>query len=124
MAKGLRSNSKIAARNKKRYSASSDYAVTSAARLNLVAARLRARAERPAAPRADGADDADAEWQDADRDEAQADTPMDAADASVDAPQKISTSHPRGSRNEQWRKRKGAPLHGGSKNKGRTKRRR
>ncbi|WFD02678.1 hypothetical protein MOBT1_001360 [Malassezia obtusa] len=116
MAKSLRSHSKVKARNLKRYTADSDYAVTAAARLNKVASRLQQRA---AAPK--GHEDDDDEM---DEESAEAGTGDNETNMQEDAPQqpkKISTSGPRGSRNEQWRK---AHKVKGSKNAGRTKRRR
>lgn len=47
MAKSARSKSKIAARNARRYTLGTDYQVTNAARLNLVASRLAARMNAP-----------------------------------------------------------------------------
>ncbi|WFC93851.1 hypothetical protein MBRA1_000476 [Malassezia brasiliensis] len=117
MAKSLRSHSKLKARNLKRYTAGSDYAVTAAARLNKVASRLQQRA---AAPK--GHED-DEERMD-DEPVQEADVSTGEAQMQEDAPQppkKISTSGPRGSRNEQWRK---AHKVKGSKNNGRAKRRR
>lgn len=115
MAKSLRSRSKLAARNHKRYTPGTDYAVTAAARLNQVASRLQQRATAPKPGESDqatmndqlNADDAATE--DAMQDEA------------PQPPKKISTSAPRGSRNEKWRKSHNVT---GSKNAGRTKRRR
>lgn len=47
MAKGLRSKSKVASRNARRYTVGSDYEVTRSARLNQVAARLAERTKLP-----------------------------------------------------------------------------
>ena len=49
MAKGLRSKSKIAARNARRYTPGTDYAVTHAARMHQVSSRLAERLKQPPA---------------------------------------------------------------------------
>lgn len=116
MAKGLRSSSKLAARNRKRYTDSSDYAVTAAARLNQVSSRLQQRVRAPK-------EDHDDEDDDETADDAAA-TPAPEANMEEDGeqgePKKISTSGPRGSRNELWRKKHNKK---GTKNGGRAKRR-
>ncbi|WFD23577.1 hypothetical protein MEQU1_002270 [Malassezia equina] len=125
MAKSLRSSSKLAARNRKRYTETSDYAVTAAARLQQVSDRLRQRMNQPKL----------SELEAAQNDEA-GDEAMETADTAetgtmqVDgseesAPRKISTSAPRGSRKELWRKKRGLSMHRKSSSKsGRAKRRR
>lgn len=108
MAKSLRASSKLADRNRKRYTPTSDYAVTAAARLQQVASRLKKRVD---APKSDREDD----------DEEPASAPEAPMQEEGQERAKISTSGPRGSRNELWRKNH---KRNGSKNGGRTKRRR
>lgn len=121
MAKSLRASSKLAARNRKRYTDTSDYAVTAAARLQQVSERLRQRLNTPklseleAADKSSDAMDADAP--------ASTTQEVDMKDETA-PPKKISTSHPRGSRKEQWRKARGLPMHGkGLRGSGKPKRR-
>lgn len=126
MAKSLRASSKLAARNRKRYTSTSDYAVTAAARLQQVSERLRQRMNQPKLSELnkDASTDgmADEDMEEASPSEPntmQVDAPQDAA------PRKISTSAPRGSRNEQWRKARGMSMHRkASRKSGRPKRRR
>ncbi|WFC98331.1 hypothetical protein MYAM1_001057 [Malassezia yamatoensis] len=117
MAKSLRSHSKLKSRNLKRYTATSDYAVTAAARLNKVASRLQQRAQ---APRESDANDDQMEEESLKGAE-QVDQTSASPNGSSQAHPKISTSGPRGSRNEQWRRSHKVK---GSKNGGRPKRRR
>ncbi|PKI84760.1 hypothetical protein MVES_001331 [Malassezia vespertilionis] len=107
MAKSLRASSKLAARNRKRYTGTSDYAVVAAARLNQVSSRLAERKNMP---------------KQSELESSHSDALPDVAMQDEQAPRaKISTSGPRNARNERWRKTRGAT---GSKNGGRTKRRR
>ena len=125
MAKGLRSKSKIAARNARRYTPGTDYAVTPAARMHQVSSRLAERLKQPPAY----AEEADAgeneeEAMDAEGEDGAAPAPG-AAMQEDEAPKKVSTSGPRGSRKELWRRKRGKPIRGPtSKNNGRVKRRR
>lgn len=106
MAKSLRSHSKLAARNAKRYTEGTDYAVTAAARLQQVSDRLKQRLQAPKLSetnkdeKMDDAHDNDKE-----------------ADMQVEAPAKISTSHPHDSSKDRWRRkmRKKGARHGTGK---------
>jgi hypothetical protein len=117
MAKSLRASSKLAARNHKRRTQTSDYAVTAAARLNQVSERLRQRIEQPKL--------SDLEKEDTeDMADGTGEAVPEAAMEEDKVPKKISTSGPRGSRNELWRKVKAGKSRKSSKNSGRPKRRR
>ncbi|PWN47795.1 hypothetical protein IE53DRAFT_348631 [Violaceomyces palustris] len=119
MAKGLRASSKLAARNAKRSNPKSDYMVVQAARLNQVATRLAEQAKRPKITELGE----DGEEKKADGDEGMT-AQIDGEESKV---KKISTSAPRDSRRETWRKAKGWKVHPGigrSKNNGKAKRRR
>ncbi|CCU99146.1 unnamed protein product [Malassezia sympodialis ATCC 42132] len=125
MAKSLRASSKLAARNRKRYTETSDYAVTAAARLQQVSERLKQRMNQPKLSEleADKSDDAEDEAMET-KSTPEAGT-MQVDGAEGEAPRKISTSAPRGSRKEQWRKSRGLSMHRKSSSKsGRAKRRR
>lgn len=105
MAKGLRSSSKLKARNQKRTNPKSDYAVAEAARLNALSTRLAAGLKKDKVP---------VETTDSDKEESKPkDTPLtkmaedDDADAADAEPKKISTAGPRNSRRETYRKSKG-----------------
>lgn len=123
MAKGLRSKSKIAARNARRYTPGTDYAVTHAARMHQVSTRLAERLKQPpVSAEDDGGENEEA--MDAEGEPGAAPAP-DAAMQEDEAPKKVSTSGPRGSRKELWRRKRGKPIRGPtSKNNGRVKRRR
>ena len=125
MAKSLRASSKLAARNRKRYTETSDYAVTAAARLQQVSERLKQRMNQPKLSEleADKSDDAEDEAMET-KSTPEAGT-MQVDGDEGEAPRKISTSAPRGSRKEQWRKSRGLSMHRKSSSKsGRAKRRR
>ncbi|KAL4401829.1 hypothetical protein ACI68E_001478 [Malassezia pachydermatis] len=128
MAKSLRASSKLAARNRKRYTDTSDYAVTAAARLQMVSDRLKQRIAMPKLSELEAEDDdEDKDMEDATAKEpASTDTAVDGEMQVEEAPnKKISTSGPRGSRNEQWRKARGLPMHRKTARKaGKAKRRR
>ncbi|CAO1630291.1 unnamed protein product [Sympodiomycopsis kandeliae] len=121
MAKGLRSKSKIASRNAKRYDPKTDYAITQAARLHQTASRLASKNKSNRTVTDEDAEEAGVEAmeQDGEKD--------DDVKAKVDEngePTKVSTSGTRESRRETWRKAKGWKPKIGSKNGGRPKRRR
>lgn len=100
MAKSLRSSSKLRARNVKRHNPKSDYAVAEAARLNALNARLNAGLKKEKLP-VEGAEEQDDEEQDAEE-------MKDVTDVNEHKePVKISTSGPRDSRRETYRKSKG-----------------
>ncbi|CAO1615559.1 unnamed protein product [Jaminaea pallidilutea] len=139
MAKGLRSKSKLSARNIKRTDPRSDYAVIHAARLAATSGRLAKRNRSSIkAGDEDGEDDAmeadvrgEGEEEDAEGNAAK--DMSEAAErgaqegevdkASATAAKKVSTSGTRQSRRETWRKAKGFKPKIGSKNGGRPKRR-
>lgn len=107
MAKSLRSHSKLAARNAKRYTEGTDYAVTAAARLQQVSDRLKQRLQAP-------------KLSETNKDEEKMDDAHDndkEADMQVEAPAKISTSHPHDSSKDRWRRkmRKKGARHGSGK---------
>ncbi|CBQ73253.1 conserved hypothetical protein [Sporisorium reilianum SRZ2] len=100
MAKSLRSSSKLKARNQKRSNPKSDYAVAEAARVNALSARLAAGLKRDKLPVESSSKDEDAEEQ-------MNDVTEQKQDAEETAPAKVSTSGPRSSRRETYRKSKG-----------------
>ena len=108
MAKSLRSHSKLAARNAKRYTEGTDYAVTAAARLQQVSDRLKQRLQ---APKLSETNKDDEEKMDDAHDNDKE------ADMQVEAPAKISTSHPHDSSKDRWRRkmRKKGARHGSGK---------
>jgi len=125
MAKSLRASSKLAARNRKRYTESSDYAVTAAARLQQVSERLKQRMNQPKLSELEAAENNDDQDEAMETTSAQQDSTMQLDGAGGEVPHKISTSGPRGSRKEQWRKSRGLSMHRKSSSKsGRAKRRR
>ncbi|KAJ1018225.1 hypothetical protein NDA18_006384 [Ustilago nuda] len=101
MAKGLRSASKLKARNQKRTNPKSDYAVNEAARVNALNARLVAGLKKDKLPVESSNDEEDAEEM------------KDVAEVGGEEneegehPKKISTSGARDSRRETYRKSKG-----------------
>ncbi|KAJ1026772.1 hypothetical protein NDA16_002069 [Ustilago loliicola] len=98
MAKGLRSASKLKARNQKRNNPKSDYAVNEAARVNALNARLVAGLKKEKLPVEGSNDDA----QDAEQMKDVAEV-----EAEEGEKKKISTSGARDSRRETYRKSKG-----------------
>lgn len=137
MAKSLRSHSKLAARNRKRYTPDSDYAVTAAARLQQVSERLKQRIHTPKVSEQNGTQEGDSIEEDVIDTKAQHDpsraeetssmtTPAQ-GDMQVEAPapKKISTSQPRGTRNGQLRGSRSQKMQRHkSRNAGKPKRRR
>ncbi|WFD19940.1 hypothetical protein MCAP1_002182 [Malassezia caprae] len=124
MAKSLRSSSKLAARNRKRYTESSDYAVTAAARLQQVSERLKQRMNQPKLSELEAAEDNDIQDEAMETTKAPEASTMQVDGSEGEPPRKISTSAPRGSRKEQWRKARGLSMHRKSSKSGRAKRRR
>lgn len=108
MAKSLRSHSKLAARNAKRYTEGTDYAVTAAARLQQVSDRLKQRLQAPKLSETNK--DEEEKMDDAHDNDKE-------ADMQVEAPAKISTSHPHDSSKDRWRRkmRKKGARHGTGK---------
>lgn len=108
MAKSLRSHSKLAARNAKRYTEGTDYAVTAAARLQQVSDRLKQRLQAPKLSETNKDEEEKMDYaHDNDKE----------ADMQVEAPAKISTSHPHDSSKDRWRRkmRKKGARHGSGK---------
>lgn len=102
MAKSLRSSAKLKARNVKRHNPKSDYAVAEAARVSALSARLAAGLKKDKVPVEGGAD--------GDENEQDAEEMKDVAEAEAEEgkePVKVSTSGPRNSRRESYRKSKG-----------------
>lgn len=104
MAKGLRSSSKLKARNQKRTNPKSDYAVAEAARLNALSNRLAAGLKKDKVPVENAeSDEEDNEVEDA----APVKMAEDQQPVTEEQPKKISTAGPRNSRRETYRKSKG-----------------
>lgn len=99
MAKSLRSSSKLKARNQKRTNPKSDYAVAEAARLATLNARLQAGLSKDKVP----VENAPAEDEEELKDVAE----VEVEGAEEGGEKKISTSGPRNSRRETYRKSKG-----------------
>lgn len=127
MAKSLRSSSKLKARNQKRSNPKSDYAVAEAARVNALSSRLAAGLKKDKLPveSSNADEEEEAEMKDA----------AEVLEGQEGEKKKISTSGPKNSRRETYRKSKGLkPFKnsGGnslfdahkSKNNGKAKRRR
>ncbi|CDS01346.1 uncharacterized protein SPSC_06622 [Sporisorium scitamineum] len=98
MAKSLRSSSKLKARNQKRHNPKSDYAVAEAARVNALSARLAAGLKGDKLPIESAKDEEEAEEEMKDVAEEKPE-----GEAQV----KVSTSGPRSSRRETYRRSKG-----------------
>lgn len=98
MAKSLRSSSKLKARNQKRTNPKSDYAVAEAARTSALSARLAAGLKRDKLPVESSAnEEGEEEMKDVAEEKPQ----------EGEAQAKVSTSGPRSSRRETYRKSKG-----------------
>ncbi|PWN30731.1 hypothetical protein BDZ90DRAFT_22297 [Jaminaea rosea] len=126
MAKSLRARSKVAARNAKRYNDKSDYAVVQAARLAQTSGRLQEKNKHGKTVAEEDADQLEGTQDDEKMAEEPSETDVTGAETKEDGaePKKISTSGTRESRRETWRKAKGWKPKQGTKNNGRTKRRR
>lgn len=104
MAKGLRSSSKLKARNQKRTNPKSDYAVAEAARLNALSTRLAAGLKKDKVP----VENAESDKEEGAKDTAATQMAEDGDAMPADGePKKISTAGPRNSRRETYRKSKG-----------------
>ncbi|TKY89288.1 hypothetical protein EX895_001819 [Sporisorium graminicola] len=101
MAKSLRSSSKLKARNQKRTNPKSDYAVAEAARVNALSTRLAAGLKRDKVPVESASKDGD------DAEEVMKDGEEEEKTDGEAAQVKVSTSGPRSSRRETYRKSKG-----------------
>ncbi|KAE8210561.1 hypothetical protein CF327_g5576 [Tilletia walkeri] len=127
MAKGLRSKSKVAARRVKRTNPASIYKITAEQRIQKASDRLVALSKAPKISATsiqplNNDDDADSDTNgDA---AALMEQDGDDAAASSSTAAKVSTSGTRGSRRETWREARGWKARVGSKNNGKTKRRR
>ncbi len=109
MAKSLRSSSKVKARNIRRYNPKSDYAVAEAARTSALSARLAAGLKKDKLPvESTEAENEDGEEEMKDVSSTEAQNPTGAGEAEGEGEaKKISTSGPRNSRRETYRKSKG-----------------
>ncbi|SNX83845.1 uncharacterized protein MEPE_02553 [Melanopsichium pennsylvanicum] len=105
MAKSLRSSSKLKARNVKRHNPKSDYAVTEAARINALNARLVAGLKKDKLS-VEGAEAGEGAEDEVTMKDVEQEDNMQGAEGEGEKV-KISTSGPRNSRRETYRKSKG-----------------
>ncbi|KAL9940196.1 hypothetical protein V8E36_000901 [Tilletia maclaganii] len=125
MAKSLRSKSKVAARRIKRTDPASIYKITAEQRIQASAARLAALSKAPKVPRISSSSSSSTTTAGAEDGEAGVTGSEDMEQDQDGATKpKISTSGTRGSRRETWRAQRGWKARVGSKNNGKTKRRR